>query len=203
MTRTVKRLLLVVAFALVGIAATQGTATAQFNYTCIVTNGYKCYVIYDPCGRIISIKCLCGSTGSGTFTTPRAIPFAGPLNVALTPVSVNVTLVDAQYGTITTRLKLNATSPVTSIISNNPPARFPATGRIQFYADATLESKPGIKYNSKTPLTFVNTNLQSVDPFNNEVFILTKDVEFYNSADPAQVTQFKLQANSTNVTLGS
>ncbi|HVZ41227.1 MAG TPA: hypothetical protein VHI13_18245 [Candidatus Kapabacteria bacterium] len=224
MTHTVKRLLLLATFVAIGMAGANALAVAQ-TYTCTIINGCKCYLIFDPCGNLIGINCNCGSSGSGTFNTvpvPRAHgpmggdnftrlgnedapPPAGQdlLNVTLSATDISVDLFDQTLGNVHTSLDQSRTSPNTTIVSNSQTNTYPATGIINFYANATLASKPGIVYQSRTPLQFTNTSLTSFNPFLNETFRLAADVEFYDSADLSESTAFTLRAEGTNVTLGA
>ncbi len=169
--------------------AVASSASAQFNYTCIVVNGVKVLVISDR-------NVASGSTGSGTFVANPPIAPQGPINSTLTATNVTVTSNDPAVGTITTTL--DASRDAQTTITSNGADRFPATGIIQFYATATISSKPGT-YSSDTPLELVNENLQSVNPFRNETFTLRNDVTFTNDDG----TSFTLKAGETTVTLGS
>jgi hypothetical protein len=200
MTGTAKRLLLTAAFAITGFIATQTAAMAQ-TYTCIFVNGCKVLVVLDPCGNVVSTQTDCGSTGSGTFSG-QPIPVVGPLNVALVPQNITASVQDPVYGAINTTLDRSRTTQASTIISNNADTRFPATGIIRFNATATIGSIPGATYASRTPLEFTNRNLQSVNPFVNETFTLSNDVEFYSTTDLSQSTAFRLSVGSS-VTLGS
>ncbi|HVZ37975.1 MAG TPA: hypothetical protein VHI13_01765 [Candidatus Kapabacteria bacterium] len=203
MKKTLKRLLLVTVMALAGIVAAQTHAEAQFTYRCVVINGCWCYIIIDPCGRIVAINCNCGGRGSATFNSAQPILPAGPLNVNLSPTDLQASVQDPQLGTINTTLDATRTAELTTIRSNDQSQRFPATGDIRFYANATVATAPGIVYASKTPVHLNSGNLNSVNPFNNETFTLTEDVEFYNTADLTQQTAFRLQGNTSTTTLGS
>ena len=187
MTHTFRRALFAAALALVALVSAGTIASAQ---TCIIVNGVKVYVTDNTyVGN--------ASTGSGTFTTTRKIPVAGALNERLTPTAIRVTTTEPSLGTITTSLDPTRPATATTIVSNAAGIRFPATGTINFYATATVTSKPG-NFRSRTELSFQNNRLASVIPFNRETFTLQNDVEF---EDVNGVLQFTLKAGTTTVTL--
>ncbi|HVZ38150.1 MAG TPA: hypothetical protein VHI13_02655 [Candidatus Kapabacteria bacterium] len=183
---------------------------------CIIINGVKCYVQYDQCRRIIAINCPGGSRGVAQFRLlPAGDPCANadntdlnpnagyPLNAALQPVSVDVTVPDQNYGVIHTRLDPTRTPGNTTVVSVNPDAGvFPLQVRIRFYAQATVNSDPDRTYVSQTELVFGSDNVNSVSPFQNETFTLLNDVNYYDQADPTQTLAFTLQAGTTNLTIG-
>lgn len=176
----------------VGLFAVNAIATAQYSYTCIIVNGVK-VIILNTQGT------ASGSTGSGTFNPVVPVPPTGPINASFTATNINVTASDPVNGTITTRLAPGGTQPLTTIVSNQPDIRFPATGKIVFNGAASISSKPGVIYTSTTPLEFTSTNLTSTPPFQGETFTLSKDVDFIDAAGDVALT---LKSGSTSVTLG-
>jgi hypothetical protein len=185
--------------AVLATVAMIATASAQ-TYTCIVVNGCKVIVVLDPCGNILSTQTDCGAAGVGTFNGPQ-FPAVGPVNAVLTAQSVNAVVQDPTYGAVNTTLDPTRTA-ATTINSLSPQSRFPLSVSIQFYANATISSKPGVTYTSRTPLNFASNNVNSLNPFTGENFTLQSDVEYYNTADLTQSTAFKLSAGS-NLTLGT
>ena len=214
MKNLLQRMFLVGAFAIVGIIVTQTTAMSQ-EYVCIIVDGCKYLITYDPCGNIIAVESDCGSKGKGVFAPARAqgqnqlendddgIPPEGPLDVSLTPVAISTDVQDPALGTVTTFLDEDRPSPPTTIISNNPDERFPATVTIQFYAKAKAKGLGDKVFSSREPLVFVSDNVNSVNPFENEDFTLANDVDFYDPNSEAKNTAFRLKAGETTVTLGA
>lgn len=187
MTHTIRRAMFAAVLALIALAAAGTTATAQ---TCIIINGVKVYVTPDT---------YVGNTtnGFGTFTATKPIPAAGALNERLTPQVLNVSTNEPTLGTVTTFLDLSRLASPTTIVSNIPGVRFPATGTINFFANATVSSRPG-NFRSRTELSFQSTGLNSVAPFNAETFTLVNDVEF---EDANGDLEFTLKGGTTTVTL--
>lgn len=195
-----KRFMLIAVLAIVGTIAINSAASAQ-TYICTIVNGCKVLIILDPCGNIIGTQTDCGSTGSGTFNGPQ-FPPQGPVPPSsLTPQNITATVLDPTYGAINTTLDQTRPSPATTITSITQASRYPLSVTIPFFANATISSKPGITYASRTPLTFASNNVNSLNPFNNETLTLQNTVDFYNTADLSQSTAFRLGAGST-VTLG-
>jgi hypothetical protein len=191
-------------FALLGgsTRVTLGIRTPQPQYTCILINGRKCYINYGPNGNPIDTVCDQGGTGVGTFVSlTGAFSSDSVVNTELTPINITAAIPDARYGTITTRLDPSRTSGVTTIRSTNGASRFPLDVNIRFFATASVESKPGVVYNSRTQLLFSSRGVTSLNPFRGEIATLSSDVEFYDAADSSQRTVFTLQGGRTTVTL--
>ena len=188
------------------VAAIMATGTAAFaqQYSCVIIGGVKCFIVFDPCGVPIDTICPGGSNGNATFTSVNGpIPPAGPINTQLQPVSVAVSLFEPTLGTITTNLDGSRTSSNTTLKTNNGAVRFPLTAAIRFFATATVSSRPGKTYKSKTELVFGSNSVTTVNPFVNESFRLLNNVEYYLDGDPNRVTAFRLNANTTVLTLGN
>lgn len=190
MNNTTMRRLLAALVVMAGLVAVNAIATAQpYNYTCIVVNGVK-VIILNTQGT------ASGSSGSGTFNPVVPPPPQGPINATYSVTNINVTANDPVNGTISTTLAPGP-QPISTIVSNQPDIRFPATGTLSFNAQATLSSKPGV-FTSATPLNLVSTNLNSVPPFTGETFNLSSNVDFTDATGTVVLT---LQAGSS-VTLG-
>ncbi len=190
-----KKVITLAVFAFGAALAINTTALAQ-GYTCEIINGRKCYVYPDS-----TTVCDEGSTGQGTFeSTTGPIPDKGPVKTELAVVEVTATIKDPIYGAITTTAVRNADTPPTTITSNGRD-RYPLNVNINFYADATVESLPGVVFKSRDPLSFASKKVTSVNPFVKERLTLAKDVEFYDENEPDR-TVFTLKAGSTSVTLG-
>lgn len=181
---------------------------------CIIVNGVKCYVQYDECRRIIAINCPEGSSGTAQFRllapddpcAPEGateLDPSQPINAALQPVSVSVSIPDATFGTITTSVDPTRTPNNTTIASVNGEAGevFPLDVQIRFYAIAELESEPGVTYVSQSELVFANREVNSVAPFTNETFTLQNDVVYYRQGDESQAPVFTLQGGTTSLTI--
>lgn len=191
-----KKAITLAVFAFGAALAFNATALAQ-GYTCEIIDGRKCYVYPDG-----STVCDQGSTGEGTFeSTTGPIPEKGPVKTELAVVDVTASIKDPKFGAITTTAVRNADTPPTTITSYSSD-RYPLDVNINFYADATVESLPGVVFKSRTPLSFASKKVTSVNPFVKETLTLANDVEFYDEREPDK-TVFTLQAKSTNVTLGS
>lgn len=187
MTHRLNRMLVAFAAIAFGVAMAGSIASAQ---TCIVVNGVKIYVL--PNTYVAS-----GSSGNATFSSNTAIPPAPALlNESLTPQNVLVNVSDVTLGAITTTLDPSRPATPSTIVSNGV-VRYPATGTINFYANATIASQPGNNYQSQTELVFSNNSLTQVLPFN-AAFTLVNDVTFL---DPVTGNSFTLQGGTTNVTL--
>ncbi len=188
MNNTTMRRLLAALVVMAGIVAVNAIATAQpYTYTCIVVNGVK-VIILSTQGT------ASGSTGSGTFNPIVPPPPQGPINAQYTVANINVTATDPVNGPVTTNLAPGP-QPISTIVSNSPDSRFPATGTLSFNAQTRIGSKI---YTSTTPLNLVSTNLTSTPPFTGETFNLSADVDF---TDAAGVVGLTLKSGSS-VTLG-
>lgn len=172
------------------------------EYNCILINGRKCYVYYDENGNPIDTVCDQGSKGIGTFRSlSGALSVDSAVNAVLLPVGISASVNDPTRGTITTSLDPSRQSSPTTIRSVEANRRFPLAVDISFFATASVESAPGRVYKSRTQLVFANNNVNSLNPFKNEVVKLKSNVEFYDAADPDERTAFTLQANTTQITL--
>lgn len=190
MNNTTMRRFFAALVVMAGLVAANAIATAQpYTYTCIIVNGVK-VIIVNTQGT------GSGSTGSGTFNPIVPPPPQGPINASYTVANINVTANDPVNGTITTNLAPGP-QPISTIVSNSPDSRFPATGTLTFNAQATISSKPGI-FTSAAPLSLVSTNLTSTPPFTGETFTLATDVDFTDATGSVALT---LKAGSS-VTLG-
>jgi hypothetical protein len=197
-----KRIAIIGAIVFAALAVTSSVGYAQ-QYTCVIINGVKCIVHLNPCGQPIDTVCPPGSNGSATFnSTTGPIPPVGAVNTNLNPANINISIPEPLYGSVTTNLDPTRVSPPSTLNSIAPPNRFPLRVRIRFYATATLATVPTKLYRSRTPLEFESNTATSVNPFNNETFTLSANVEYYDAADPAQATVFKLVAG-TKVTIGA
>ncbi|MDB5036110.1 MAG: hypothetical protein JWQ98_3351 [Chlorobi bacterium] len=193
-------ILAVMAFAIMLVSSIVSHAQ---SYTCIIVNGVKCYVNFDDKGNPIDTVCDDKSSGSGTFNSQTgAIPKEGAVKTELTPDNISATVTDPKLGVVTTSLDQSRRSDNTTINSVGRD-RYPLDVHIKFYAEASVSSQPDTKYVSRTQLEFSSDKINSVDPFQNEILSLARDVEFYDSADRDQKTVFQLNAGSTTVTLGS
>ena len=203
--------------AMAALAMFAGASYASAQAPCIIVNGVKCYARYNSCQQVVGYDCPEGSTGTAQFRTlspddpcgdpdGTEIDVSQPLNVSLQPVSIDVTVPDPNYGTITTTLDDSRASSNTTIVSTEQAKEageaFPAQVRIRFYAFATLESEPGKTYVSQTELVFGSDNVRSADPFVNETFTLLNDVNYYDQEDPQQTKVFTLEAGTTSLTIG-
>jgi hypothetical protein len=138
-----------------------------------------------------------GSTGSARFTATPPIPPAGPINTVLFPNTIAVTTHDPVVGDITSSLDASRASSPTTITSVGA-ERFPATVIIRFFANSTIASRPGT-FASATEVVLVST-VTSALPFNNEVFVLQNDVDYYDVGNPGVVV-FTLKGGVTSVTV--
>ncbi len=199
-----KRLIASVSVLFAVIVSDGIVASAQSGqYTCIISNGRKCYVHFDTTGAAIDTICDEGSTGIGVFGgNGRGIPGSGPVNTELFPVSITATITDPTYGTITTELDRERQSSPATLRSADSVNRFPLDVAISFYATASLQSAPGKLLRSRDQLVFGSSGVTSINPFNGESLVLKNNVEFYDPADSKQGTVFALQGGTTRVTLG-
>jgi hypothetical protein len=172
------------------------TAAQAQPCTCNIVNGCKIITFYNAAGVPIGTQTICPTTGTGTFgcnIIEPPPPPTGALNVSVPPVGLNSTAISPTFGPITTALDLTRTSTNATIISNGAD-RFPATVRFSFFATATVN---GVRYCSRTELEFLNQNVTSFNPFNNEVFTLQRDVAFVANCNLAtSPTVFLLRAGS-------
>lgn len=200
------------------LVTASNTFAQQWPPPCVIINGTKCYLDYDACNNVIGVNCPSGSSGTANFkaikpTDPCAPAGIGDfeqdlaagsrINAALQPEDINVTVLDAQLGSIKTTLDATRTAENTTIESNGADEDevYPLTVHIRFYALAELASRPGKTFASQTQLEFESSNVNSVVPFLNETFTLAKDVNYYEFGDNSQTTVFTLQAGSTNLTI--
>ncbi len=158
--------------------------------SCSVINGTKVYV--DPAGNVYNAT----STGVGQFTVVNT--GTNPCKAALDVNSINITSTEPVLGTITTVLDLTRRSQSSTIQSNQIGAQFPATEDIYFYAEATVSSRPGIIYRSRTQLHLSSTQVTSFNPHVNERFNLAGSVDFVDINQPDRVA-FTLR--TLNITL--
>lgn len=173
------------------------SASAQ-DCSCVIVGGCKEVTYYDADGNPIRTELICPSTGSGTFNCNREPPPPNvPLNESLPPVSIKAVSTDPVYGAIVTTLDPDRQSSNATIVSNVAGEQFPATGTIRFYGRTTVA---GREYCSRTELVFVNKNLTSYSPFNNEEFCLESDVDFIPCGSDGPVI-LTLKAGTTCVTL--
>lgn len=190
----IRSIMLIAALAIVSFVAANTTAQAQLCH-CTIVNGCKVLTYYDSLGNVTGSETICPSSGNGNFNCQQLEnPPAGPLNVSLPAISIDAISHSPTLGPIHTRLDPSRPATPATIISNNPPARFPATGRISWYAIANIQ---GIEYCSRTELVFVSKELHSFLPFQHERFCLEDRVEFYRCGDPDQRTVFALEPGNT------
>jgi len=184
----------VFSFALVAVALALGcigTASAQVGQcrqivlpngtvlTCDVdASGQKVYT--DPAGNVYPAT----SQGVGNFIVTNSN--TNPCTAVLDPTGVNITSTNPVLGVITT--SLDPTRPSTpSFIRSNGTSEFPATEVINFYARATVSSRPGRIYRSIQEVTLTNPNVTSFNPHVNEQFTLSRPVEFEDVNVPGVV----------------
>jgi hypothetical protein len=160
--------------------------------TCQVVNGQKVYV--DNNG----VQYNGTSTGTGTFTVTNTN--VNPCQATLNPNAINVTSTVGALGTVTTTLDPTRIAPPTTITSNVIGSDFPATERINFFARATVSSRPGVNYRSIQPVQLFSGNVTTFNPHVNEVFNLQQPVDFEDVNRPG-VIAFTLRTLS--VTLGA
>jgi hypothetical protein len=196
-----KKLTIIASLMFVALLVTTSASFAQ-PYTCIIVNGQKCYVTLNADGTTTT-TCDNGSTGQGDFkSTTGQIPARGDVNTTLVPSNIKATVKDQTLGNITTTLDLSRNSTPTTISTITPGTRFPLNVKINFFANASVDARPGTTYQSAAELQFASSNVNSVDPFVAETLTLQNDVDFYDTADPTHATVFTLQGGTTTVTLG-
>ncbi|MBS1912216.1 MAG: hypothetical protein JST22_09535 [Bacteroidetes bacterium] len=198
-----KRILALPLLALAAMVVTGSRVQAQSD-TCVIVNGVWCIEHLDAAGNIISIDCPPGSTGNAEFTpvNGETIPPDGPVNVDLQPDNVDATSVDPNLGVI--RTTYDASRPPSNTTINSVGAdRFPARVRIHFNANVTVSSEPGKVYANANEIELSSDNANSLQPFVNERFTLSNDVDFYDVHDPARTITLRLQAGTTFVTVGA
>lgn len=172
--------------------------------TCFCRGGLKCLETTFPDGSI-TVECAPDPSCDGLFSGAD-IPAAGKLQLTLTAVSFNGSANIPSLGIV--NLSLDPTRTATSTISSNKEfARFPATVSINFYVTATAESEPGVVYQSEQPFNYYTDNATSVNPFDNESFVLTNDVKFVRQpvegeGERGGVTSFTVKAGTSVITLG-
>lgn len=177
MIHSLRHLLAVAILAIAGMACATAVASAQ---TCVIINGVKVYI--DSNTVIVS-----GVTGGYGLTFQNPVPPIGPLNEFFTVNSIQINGSHPTLGAISIILDPSKPSSLSSLISNTPPVRFPATGTIRFFATATFSSFPGVTYESLTELEFENTNLTQIFPFGNASFSLKNPVGFLPVGTPGGV----------------
>lgn len=193
--------LAIVVFAMLSLGRLVASAQQPSQYSCIISNGQKCYVFYDGTGKEADTVCDEGSSGIGIFRG-GLLQAKGRVAAELVPTDITVSIPDPIYGTITTTLDPTRQSGLATIQSIDQTNRFPLDVNISFHATASLQTAPGIVYKSRTQLVFSSSAVTSLNPFNGEVLTLKNDAEFYDAADTIQRTVFALQAGTTTVTLG-
>jgi hypothetical protein len=159
--------------------------------TCQVVNGQKVYVVNG-------VPYNATSTGTGTFTVTNTN--VNPCQATLNPNAINVTSIEPTLGIITTTLDPTRIAPPTTITSNVIGSDFPATERINFFAYATISSRPGKQYRSIQPVQLFSNNVTSFNPHLNEGFTLVQPVDFVDVDNPDPIA-FTLR--SLRVTLGA
>jgi hypothetical protein len=157
---------------------------------CDVQNGQKVYV--DDVGNVYNAT----STGVGDFTVVNTGTL--PCQATLDPVNISITSTDPVLGTITTTLDQTRRSTSSTIISNTPGIEFPATEKINFFAEATISSRPGKQYRSIQEVQLGSRNVNSFNPHRQERFSLIRKVDFEDVNNPG-VAAFTL--TSLSVTL--
>jgi hypothetical protein len=193
MLSNAKKVMLVIAMAIVGFVATNTAALAQ-PCSCNIVNGCKVLTYYDAAGNVTGTETICPSTGTGTFSCQfiENIPATGPLNVTVAPEGLNSTTISPTLGPITTNFDPTRTATPATIVSIDGVNRFPANVTFSFYVTADVN---GRTYCSREQLVF-NGIVNSFQPFRNELFRLQRDVAFYDCNDAAQTTVFVLNAGS-------
>jgi hypothetical protein len=146
---------------------------------CDVQNGQKVYV--DDVGNVFNAT----STGVGDFKVINTGTL--PCQAVLDPVTINITSTDPVLGTVTTTLDPNRTSTSSTITSNTPGIEFPATEKINFFAEATISSRPGKQYRSIQEVQLSSRTVSSFNPHRQERFSLVRKVDFEDVNNPGVV----------------
>lgn len=196
--KSIKSMFIAMIAVVAGVVAVGTSASAQCKVltlpngtqvTCIIVNGQKVYV--DLSGNQYPAT----STGNATFQATGTV--INPCTQLLKPVSLSATGSNPTLGTVTTTLDGSRTPAASSVAANQAGSEFPATATINFYANATLSSKPGVNYRSIQQLT-LQGKVSSFNPFKQERFVLLKSVDFEDVNRPG-VVAFSL--GSLTVTL--
>lgn len=184
-----KNLILSLCAALLAMIAVHGIALAQppegcreitladgTKVTCVIVNGQKVYA--DADGNVYNLN----STGNATF---EATGNKGCVQV-LAPLSLSASGSDPVLGVVTTTLDASRTPSPSTVAQTIDAGSFPAAAAINFYAYATLSSKPGVTYRSVTELSLTGV-VNTFNPFNQEKFSISSPVDFEDVKAPGKV----------------
>lgn len=155
--------------------------------TCqVLPNGTKVWV--DAAGNQYNSD----TQGTGSFQVTQCDPAVCELK--LDPTSINITSNAGSFGIVTTVLdptRISTPATVTALASGAYDERF------SFFAETTVSSQPGRVFRSVQELTFVNGNVLTFNPHQNEQFKLENAVDFEDVNAPGVIAFTLQQANIT------
>jgi hypothetical protein len=158
--------------------------------TCEVVNGQKVYV--DGLGNSYPST----SNGVGEFTIVST--GTNPCRAELKPNRIEVTSNNPDLGVITTKLDPTRASSLSTVRSLAVASEFPAEERINFFAETTLASNPGVVYRSINEIQLVGT-INSFNPHRDERFKLAAPADFEDIRNPGCVA-FTLRSLEVTLT---
>lgn len=140
---------------------------------CVIVDGQKVWV--DINGNPVPGQ----SEGGATFIAQESQQ--SPCGTSQQPESFDVSVRTEQYGVINATLDRERDSPLSTIISNQEDAPFPATAKIQVYLRATVEAT-GEELQSRGLVTLVSENVETF-PFEGAEFTLQDKAEFVRAGE--------------------